>query len=161
MVMAPAMEGPTMRTTLIAASIIVALASAPAEATRNSDPMPDAPKDECVFVRNISSWRVLDHRNVVLFTGNANRAYLAQLAMPASDLTYTFKVAFIDHDRDGQLCGRSLDKVQAVGSPVSQPATIMSMTRLDETGLQQLEARYDVKLPRKKERESRQPPHPR
>jgi hypothetical protein len=98
---------------------------------------------------------------VVLFTGNANRAYLAQLAMPASDLTYTFKVAFIDHDRDGQLCGRSLDKVQAVGSPVSQPATIMSMTRLDETGLQQLEARYDVKLPRKKERESRQPPHPR
>lgn len=153
-------DHPVMKITLIAASIIVAIAGAPAEATRNSDPLPAAPKDECVFVRSISSWRVLDRRNVVLFTGNANRAYLAQLGMPASDLTYAFKVAFIDHDRDGQLCGRSLDKVQAVGSPVGQPATITSMTRLDETALQELEARYDVKLIRKRDRESQQPQYP-
>lgn len=153
-------DHPVMKITLIAASIIVAIAGAPAEATRNSDPLPAAPKDECVFVRSISSWRVLDRRNVVLFTGNANRAYLAQLGMPASDLTYAFKVAFIDHDRDGQLCGRSLDKVQAVGSPVGQPATITSMTRLDEAALQELEARYDVKLTRKRDRESQQPQYP-
>lgn len=139
-----------MKITLIAASIIVPMAIAPAGATRNSD--------ECEFVRNISNWRVLDSRNVVLFTANARRAYLAQLSPPASDLTHAFKVAFIDHDRDGQVCGRSLDKVEAVGSPVSQPATITSMTRLDETGLQELEARYDVKLTRKKDRESQEQP---
>lgn len=147
-----------MKVILIAASIIVGSAIAPAEATRNSDPMSDASKDECVFVRNISNWRVLDSRNVVLFTANARRAYLAQLSPPARDLTHAFKVAFIDRDRDGQVCGRSLDKVEAVGSPVSQPATITSMTRLDETGLQELEARYDVKLTRKKDRESQEQP---
>lgn len=139
-----------MKITSIAALIIVPMAIAPAGATRNSD--------ECEFVRNISNWRVLDSRNVVLFTANARRAYLAQLSPPASDLTHAFKVAFIDHDRDGQVCGRSLDKVEAVGSPVSQPATITSMTRLDETGLQELEARYDVKLTRKKDRESQEQP---
>jgi hypothetical protein len=124
------------------------------EAARNPDPMPGASKDECVFSRGISNWRVLDSRHVVLFTSNANRAYLVQLGAPASDLTHAFKVAFIDHDRDGQLCGRSLDKVQAVGSLVKQPANIMGMTRLDETGLQALEAQYDVKLIRKKDREN-------
>jgi hypothetical protein len=56
------------------------------------------------------------------------------------------------------VCGRSLDKVEAVGSPVGQPATIMGMTRLDETGLQELEARYDVKLTRKTHRESDEQP---
>jgi hypothetical protein len=147
-----------MKITLIAASIIIVIASAPAEANRHSDPMPDAPKDECVFVRNVSSWRVLDSRNVVLFTANARRAYLAEVSPPASDLAHAFKVAFIDHDSDGQLCGRSLDKVEAAGSPVSQPATITSMTRLDETGLQELEARYGVKLIKKKDRESHEQP---
>jgi hypothetical protein len=143
-----------MKIILIAVWIVGAAGIARAEAAGNPDPMPTAPKDECVFVRNITNWHVLDRRNVVLFTANARRAYLAQLGAPVSDLTHAFKVAFIDRDRDGQLCGRSLDKVQAVGSLVGQPATIMSMTRLDETGLKKLETQYDVKLTRKKDDET-------
>lgn len=143
-----------MKIMLIAAWIIGAIGIARAEASRDSDPMPGASKDECVYIRNISGWRVLDSRNVVLFIGAERRAYLAQLGPPASDLTHAFKVAFVDRDGDGQLCGRSPDKVQAVGSLVEQPATIMGMTRLDETGLQQLEAQYGVKLTRK-DREGR------
>jgi Family of unknown function (DUF6491) len=140
-----------MKIVLIAVWIVGAIGIARAEPAHRN-PMPDASKkDECVFVRHISSWRVLDSGNVVLFTANARRAYLAQLGPPASDLTHAFKVAFIDRDGDAQLCGRSRDKVQAVGSLVRQPATITSMTRLDETGLQQLEAKYDVKLTRKKD----------
>jgi hypothetical protein len=146
-----------MKIMLIAAWIIGAIGIARADAARNADPMPDAPKDECVFVRNISNWRVLDSRNVVFFTANARRAYLAQLGAPASDLTHAFRVAFIDRDGDGQLCGRSFDKVQAVGSFVEQqPATIMGMTRLDETQLHELETQYDVKLTRKKDQETSQ-----
>jgi hypothetical protein len=146
-----------MKIMLIAAWIIGAIGIARAEAARNPDPMPNAPKDECVFVRNISNWRVLDSRHVVFFTANARRAYLAELGAPASDLTHAFKVAFIDRDKDGQLCGRSLDKVQAVGSLVEQqPAIIIGMTRLDETQLQELETQYDVKLTRKKDEESSQ-----
>jgi hypothetical protein len=139
-----------MKIVMIAVWIIGAIGVAQAETARTHDSMPDAPKDECVFIRNISSWRVLDSRNVVLFIANARRAYLAQLSPPSSDLTHAFNVAFIDRDGDGQLCGRSLDKVHAAGSLVELPATIASMTRLDEAGLQELEARYDVKLTRMK-----------
>jgi hypothetical protein len=149
-----------MKTALISVWFIGALGITHAEARRNPDPMPAAPKDECVFIRDISGWRVLDSRNVVLFTANARRAYLAQLGVPASDLTHAFKVAFIDRDRDGQLCGRSQDKLQAVGSLVEQPANIMAMTRLDETGLQALESQYDVKLSRKRDEDETSEHHP-
>lgn len=134
-----------------------AIGIAQAHGAKNPDPMPGASKDECVFVRNISNWRVLDSRNVVLFSPNERHAYLMQLSAPVSDLKYSFKVAFIDRDRDGQLCGRSLDKVQAVDSLVRQPVTIMGMTRLDEAGLAALEAQYNVKLTRK--RDQRSPQH--
>jgi hypothetical protein len=144
-----------MKTILIALCMIGAVGIAHAEAARNPDPMPGAPKDECVFVRNITNWRVLDRRHVVLFTANRSRAYLAELGAPSSDLTHAFKVAFVDRDGDGQLCGRSLDKIQAVGSLVPQPATIMGLTRLDDTGLQKLETHYGVKLRRKSADEER------
>jgi len=139
-----------MRSALIAICLAATAGIAHAEAARNTDPMPGAPKDECVFVRNVTNWRVLDNRHVVLFTSNRQRAYLAELGAPASDLTHAFRIAFVDRDGDGRICGRSLDKVQALGSLVPQPATIMGLTRLDDTGLQKLEAQYDVKLGRKK-----------
>jgi hypothetical protein len=145
-----------MKIMLVAVCMIGAVGIARAEAARNPDPMPGAPKDECVFVRNITNWRVLDQRHVVLFTANRSRAYLAQLGAPASDLTHAFKVAFVDRDGDGQLCGRSLDKIQAIGSLVPQPATIMGLTRLDDTGLQKLETHYGVKLSRKKDDQAAQ-----
>jgi hypothetical protein len=140
-----------MNTALIVTWILGASGIAPAQGAKNPDPMPGASKDECVFVRDISNWRVLDSRNVVLFSPNQRHAYLMQLSAPVSDLKYSFKVAFIDRDRDGQLCGRSLDKVQAVDSLIRQPATIMGMTRLNEAGLAALEAQYNVKLTRKRE----------
>jgi hypothetical protein len=77
--------------------------------------------------------------------------HLMQLGAPVSHLKFSFKVAFIDRDRDGQLCGRSLDKVQAADSLFRQPVTIMRMTRLNEAGLSALEAQYNVELTRKGE----------
>lgn len=144
-------------TALVVTWTLGAIGIAQADATKNPDPMPGASKDECVFVRNISNWRVLDSRHVVLFAPNQSRAYLMQLSAPVSDLKYSFKVAFIDRDRDGQLCGRSLDKVQAADSIVRTPVTIMGMTRLDDAGLAALEAQYNVKLTRKKKPETQQP----
>jgi hypothetical protein len=151
------MEGCSMKIALIAAWSLGAITIASAEAARNPDPMPGASKDECVFVRNITSWQVLDSRHIAFFTPG-KRAYLMQLGMPVSDLKYAFKVAFIDRDNDGQLCGRSLDKVQAVGSLVKQPATIMGITRLDDAGLHALEEQYGVKLSRKKGGEAAEQP---
>ena len=98
-----------MNTALIVTWTLSAIGIAPAHGAENPDPMPGARKDECIFVRDISNWRVLDSRNVVLFTPSQRHAYLMQLSAPVSDLKYSFKVAFIDRDHDGQLCGRSRD----------------------------------------------------
>jgi hypothetical protein len=99
------------------ASTMGALGVARAEAAANPDPMPGASKDECVFVRSVSNWRVLDTRSVVLYAPNESRAYLMQPATP-----------------------------------------IMGMTRLNEAGLQALEAQYNVKLTRNKDGKTPQQP---
>ena len=140
-----------MRTTTLLALVLCSVGIAQAAAVKNPDPATGMSKDACVFVNNISGWRVLDSRHVVLFTPNEKRAYLVQLGMPVSDLKFAFQVAFVDRDRDGQLCGRSSDRILAVDSLVRQPSNIMGMTRLDEAGLQALETQYNVKLTRKKD----------
>jgi hypothetical protein len=143
-----------MRTAVLAVLMAGAIGIAQAETVKKPDPMPGASKDECVSVRMISGWRVLDSRHVVIYSPNRSHAYLMELGTPISDLDSSFKVAFIDRDRDGQLCGRSLDKVQAVDPTIRQPAaTIMGMTRLNESGLRALEEQYHVSLIRKKDAE--------
>jgi hypothetical protein len=76
------------------------------------------------------------------------------LGAPISDLKFAFRVAFIDNDHDGQLCGRSPDRVIAPGSFVRQPTLISGMTRLDDAGMQVLEDKYSVQLTRKKQDKS-------
>jgi hypothetical protein len=73
-----------------------------------------------------------------------------QLGSPISDLKFAFKVAFLDQDHDGQLCGRSPDRVIAADSIVRQPTLINGLTRLDDAGFEALEAKYNVKLTSKK-----------
>lgn len=140
-----------MKTTLFAAACILCSAGvAQSAADKRTDPVPGASRDECVFINNIQNWRVLDSRNVVLYAPNDARAYLLQLGMPISDLKFAFKVAFVDKDNDGQLCGRSRDKVVAADSIVKQPSTVMGLTRLDGAGMQALEEQYKVQLTRKR-----------
>jgi hypothetical protein len=43
-----------------------------------------------------------------------------------------------------------MDRIVAVDSGLRTPATVMGMTRLDDTGLAQLEQQYNVKLTRRK-----------
>lgn len=143
-----------MRIALLALCAMGSIGLAHAAAVKNSDPLPDAPKDACVFISNIQNWRVLDSRNVVIYAPNDKRAYLLQLGAPISDLKFAFKVAFIDNDRDGQLCGRSPDRVMAAGSMVRQPTLISGMTRLNDAGMQALEEKYGTQLTRKKQDKS-------
>lgn len=147
-----------MKTALIAACAVASIGLAQAEAVKNADPIPGASKDECVFISNIQNWTVLDSRNVVIYAPNYRRAYLMQLGSPISDLKFAFKVAFLDNDRDGRLCGRSPDRVIAADSIVRSPTLISGMTRLNTTGFEALEAKYKVKLTSKKPAKDAPPP---
>ncbi|MFL6549940.1 MAG: DUF6491 family protein [Povalibacter sp.] len=149
-----------MKTAFLVACAIASIGLAQAASVKNTDPIPGASKDACVFISNIQNWRVLDSRNVVIYAPNAKRAYLMQLGSPISDLKFTFRVAFLDNDRDGQLCGRSPDRVVATDSIVRQPTLISGMTRLDDAGFEALEAKYNVKLTTKKAPKEATQPEP-
>ena len=101
---------------------------------------------ECVFIRTVGNYQVIDRDKVVIWAPGRRDAYLARLSMPLFGLKGSWQMAMIDHDMDGQLCGFSSDRigVRDLGHPES--ASIVSMIRLDAAGLAELEQQYDVSL---------------
>lgn len=139
--------------------VLGSISLAHAATDQQPDPFSGADKNACVFINDIQNWRVLDSRNVVLFAPNAKRMYLMQLGMPISDLDFSFRVAFIDKDHDGQVCGRSPDRLRAMGSIVREGSNIMGLIRLDPAQTEALEAKYKVSLDgRKKPDDKTAPP---
>ena len=72
--------------------------------------------------------------------------------MPLPELKFANRLAFVDRNHDGMLCGYGMDRIVIADSSfgVRTPSTILGMTRLDDAGLAQLEEKYDVRLTRKK-----------
>jgi hypothetical protein len=110
-----------------------------------------ASKNDCVFTRSIHDFRPLDRSHMVLW-GPGRKAYLVQLSMPLPELKFANRLAFVDRNNDGMLCGYGMDRIVVADSGISfrTPSTILGMTRLDAAGLAQLEEKYDVRLTRKK-----------
>jgi hypothetical protein len=108
-------------------------------------PKPD--DNACTWFRTIDNWQRLDDRNLIVWGPN-KAAYHIELSMPLSDLNSAESIAFIDGNRDGQLCGFGMDQVVVPHAPVFESATILGMTRLDDVGVRQLAAQYHVKSKR-------------
>jgi len=139
----------TLKNTLLFAAIFAAAgisigADASAATTR-------AGKNDCLFTRSIHDFRPLDRNKMVLW-GPGRKAYLVELSMPLPELKFANRLAFVDRNHDGMLCGYGMDRIVVADSSVSfrTPSTILGMTRLDDAGLAQLEEQYDVRLTRKK-----------
>lgn len=138
-----------MKNTLVFAAVIAAAgisigASADAATTR-------AGKNECVFTSAIHDFRPLDRNKMVIY-GPGRKAYLAELSFPVPELKFANRLAFVDRDHNGMLCGYGMDRIVVADSSVSfrTPSTIIGLQRLDDAGLAQLEQQYDVRLTRKK-----------
>jgi hypothetical protein len=108
--------------------------------------------NECVFARTIYDFKPLDRNKVVIWAPTRSKAYLLELSMPMPELKFANRVAFVDRNHDGMLCGYGMDRlIVADTSPgFRTPATIMGLKRLDDTELAQLEQQYNVKLTRGK-----------
>lgn len=130
-----------------AAGLAVGASSAQATTTHSS---PRAGKNECVFTRSIYDFKALDRHNLVIWAPSRSKAYLVELGMPLPELKFANRLALVDRNHDGMLCGYGMDRIVVADSSFAQPATIMGMTRLDDAGLAQLEEKYDVRLTRKK-----------
>jgi hypothetical protein len=134
------------RALLIAATLAVSCAAAAAE----NKPAERRDDNACVFFRSIDDFRALDRDHLIIWAPSRRDAYLVELGMPLPDLTFSTRLALVDSNGDGRLCGFGMDRV-IVGSAIfPQRSTIMGMTRLDEAALLELEQQYKVKLLRKK-----------
>ncbi len=137
-----------MRNILVFAAVVAAAgismaASAAAATTR-------AGKNDCVFTRAIHDFKPLDRSKMVIY-GPGRKAYLVELSMPLPELKFANRLAFVDRDHNGMLCGYGMDRIVVADSLAFRtPSTILGMTRLDDAGIAQLEEQYDVRLTRKK-----------
>lgn len=107
--------------------------------------------NECIFIRTVGNYRVLDDRNLVIWAPGRRDAYHVELSMPLFSLNSSFQMAMIDRDHDGRLCGFSMDRigVRDFGHPES--SSIRSMTKLDKAGIIDLEQKFKTELRSKKE----------
>jgi hypothetical protein len=126
----------------------IGLSATSAQATTNSTSR--AGKNECVFTRSIYDFKALDRRNLVIWAPSRSRAYLVELGMPLPELKFANRLALVDRNHDGRLCGYGMDRIVVADSSFAQPSTIMGMSRLDAAGIAELEEKYAVRLTRKK-----------
>ncbi len=120
----------------------LALAAEPAktpEATTKAD------NNACAWSSSIDDWRELDNRNLIVWVSK-KEYYHVELSMPLMDLGSSESIAFVDHNHDGRVCGFGMDAVVVPRSTAFGKSSIIGMTRLDEVGLEQLAAKYKVKL---------------
>jgi hypothetical protein len=101
---------------------------------------------DCVFFRTLYDWQALDDHNMVIWAPSHRAAYHVYFLTPLVGLNFSIKLAFVDRDRDGQLCGFSRDEIVVPDRAFPQRATITAMKRLDDEGIAKLEEQYKVKL---------------
>ena len=86
---------------LLASSLAFA-ANATGSVSAAVTPKPD--DNACTWFRTIDNWQRLDDRNLIVWGPN-KAAYHVELSMPPFDLNSAESIAFVDGNRDGQLCG--------------------------------------------------------
>lgn len=139
-----------MKNTLVFAAVLTA-AGISIGASANASTSTHAGKNDCVFTSAIHDFRPLDRNKMVIY-GPGRKAYLVELSMPMPELKFANRLAFVDRNHDGMLCGYGMDRIVVADSGIGfrTPSTILGMQRLDDAGLAQLEEQYDVRLTRKK-----------
>jgi hypothetical protein len=138
-------------TFLVFAAVSAAAGIASGASANASTATSHAGKNDCVFTSAIHDFKPLDRNKMVVY-GPGRKAYLVELSMPLPELKFANRLAFVDRNHDGMLCGFGMDRIVVADSSVAfrTPATILGMQRLDDAGLAQLEEQYDVRLTRKK-----------
>ena len=137
-----------LSTALAAVSLMsgAALAS-PASA---SGLLPGADRNDCFLVRFSKDRRVLDDKHLIVWA-NGEVPYLVELDRPLHRLSSGgHSIAFVDGDRDGQVCRTLRDQIVVLDTIASKSRRIVGVTSLDAEQILTLEAKYETSLARKK-----------
>jgi hypothetical protein len=109
---------------------------------------------DCLFFRTIHDWRALDSTHMVVWGPGTRNPYLVTLTFPLPDLKWAFRLAFVDGNRDGNLCSFGRDSVVVPNGFTSWRSSIRGISRLDEESVAALEDQYNVKLQRNRGKDS-------
>jgi hypothetical protein len=133
-------------------ALLLAIGTIAAAGAVASSRAPDSSDgNACVFFRTVDDYRALDKNKLIIWAPGRRSAYLVEIGMPLFDLTWSNRLAFVDTNRDGRLCGFGMDRIVTGDTSFPQWSTITSMKPLDEPALAQLEEQYHVSLlPKKK-----------
>lgn len=126
--------------------VLAAMLACSASAYGTSDRPTEVEKDACEWLTRISGLRPLDSRTAVLFAPGGKPAYVVTLSVPLPELEHAIRYAYIDRDRDGRICGRSMDAIAVPNDPLRMSSRIMAMTPLDAESIRALEEKFQVKL---------------
>jgi hypothetical protein len=125
---------------------LVGVVAVPAIAAENQSKGNRA--QDCLDSRRLDDWKVLDDRNLVVWSQLKREAYLMTFATPLSGLNFETRLVFVDGSRDRSLCGSTVDSVRVLDPAFPQEAFIKTMVKLDDAAISQLEAQYKVELAR-------------
>ena len=103
---------------------------------------------DCIFFHTLYDWQSLDDHNMVIWAPSKRDAYHVYFMAPLIGLNFSLKLAFVDKDHDGRLCGFSNDEIVVNDTGYPQRVTITAMKHLDAEGIAKLEEQYKVKLTR-------------
>jgi hypothetical protein len=78
--------------------------------------------------------------------------------MPLRGIKFADRLAFVDRNLDGRLCGYGGDKVVLPDEPIHTESFIAGMRELDAQSLAALADQYDMKLPKRYLRAEAQSP---
>lgn len=117
---------------------------------------PSSSTEDCMFSTFVNDWAPVDKDTFILYGPGRHDAYLGRLAIPAIDMTLSLRMAVIDDDRNGRICGQSLDSVTFADPIIPGKIFIKSLRKITEEEAKALIAQS--KEPKPKEPPKEAPP---
>jgi Family of unknown function (DUF6491) len=115
---------------------------------------PSSSAEECMFSTFVDDWAPVDDYTFILYGPGRHEAYLGRLAFPAIDMKFSLRMGVVDDDRNGRICGQSMDSVTFIDPVIPGKIFIRSLKRITEEEAQLLIAES------KKPKEPQEPKEP-
>jgi len=93
---------------------------------------PSSSAEDCMFSTFVNDWAPVDKERFILYGPGRHDAYLGRLAIPAIDMNLSLRMMVVDDDRNGRICGQSLDSVTFPDPVIPGKIFIKSLKKITE-----------------------------
>ena len=94
----------------------------------------------CFYVRDASSWTVLDRSTLIVYAPNKSSAFRVQVSPGASDLRWADSLAFVS--RSNRICGRAGERIVVPTGGAKSSYSVIDVRRLNSASLEGLLAEH-------------------